>query len=224
MLEGPKVASLVSGKTSSRFCTGLSRFAVRALSGRLNEGELEAEATAQIAKLQSSGLLVTHVDTHKHTHMFPQVLGPLLRAAAKCGVRAVRNAFEPVQFSLLAERPRLWRRIAQVKFMRGLARNFRRTVLDHGMATPDGTLSIAATGALDQKLFRLLLEDLPEGTWEFVTHPGYNDRDLDRIRTRLRESRVEELRILTSPEAREVLERGGIELISYRELGAGSTA
>jgi predicted glycoside hydrolase/deacetylase ChbG (UPF0249 family) len=77
---------------------------------------------------------------------------------------------------------------------------------------------------LDQKLFRVLLEDLPEGTWEFVSHPGYNDRDLDRVRTRLRESRVEELRILTSPEARAVLESAGIELISYRELGPGNTA
>jgi hopanoid biosynthesis associated protein HpnK len=223
VLEPPKVASLLNGKTSPRFSTGFGRFAVRALSGLLNERELEAEATAQIAKLQSSGLPVTHVDTHKHTHIFPQVLRPLLRAAAQCGVGAVRNAFEPVRLSLLAERPHLWKRITQVKFMRSLARNFRRTVLDHGMATPDGTLSIAATGALDQKLFRLLLEDLPEGTWEFVSHPGYNDRDLDRVRTRLRESRAEELRILTSPEARAVLESAGIELISYRELRPGTT-
>jgi hopanoid biosynthesis associated protein HpnK len=224
MLDSRRVPSLLASKTSSRFCTGLARFAGRALSGALRESEIEAEATAQIERLQAFGLPVTHVDTHKHTHIFPRVLRPLLRAAVKCGVGAVRNAFEPVRFSLLAERPRLWRRITQVKLMRGLAKGFRRTVHEYGMATPDGTLSIAATGALDQRLFRLLLEDLPEGTWEFVSHPGYNDRDLDGARTRLRESREEELQILTSPEARTVLGQAGIELISYRELAPAGGA
>jgi predicted glycoside hydrolase/deacetylase ChbG (UPF0249 family) len=38
------------------------------------------------------------------------------------------------------------------------------------------------------------------------------------VRTRLRQSRVQELELLTSPEAREVLQQRGIELISYREL------
>jgi hypothetical protein len=30
---------------------------------------------------------------------------------------------------------------------------------------------------------------MPEGTWELVTHPGYNDAGLGQIRTRLRASR-----------------------------------
>ena len=90
------------------------------------------------------------------------------------------------------------------------------------MATPDGTLGIVVTGALDEKLFRAIADSIPEGTWEFVCHPGYNDDDLKSARTRLRESRETELRVLTMPEARELLLHQGIELISYRELiGAG---
>jgi predicted glycoside hydrolase/deacetylase ChbG (UPF0249 family) len=83
------------------------------------------------------------------------------------------------------------------------------------MFSPDGTLSIAATGVLDRKLFRLLLENLPEGTWEFVSHPGYHDAELQNVRTRLKESRAQELKLLTSPEAREIVSKNGI---SYREL------
>jgi len=30
---------------------------------------------------------------------------------------------------------------------------------------------------------------MPGGTWELVCHPGYNDRDLDAITTRLRATR-----------------------------------
>jgi predicted glycoside hydrolase/deacetylase ChbG (UPF0249 family) len=86
------------------------------------------------------------------------------------------------------------------------------------MITPDGTLGIVATGALDLQLFRFMIENLPDGTWEFVCHPGYNDAELQSMRTRLRASREQELQILTSPATRELLAGNGIELISYHDL------
>lgn len=86
------------------------------------------------------------------------------------------------------------------------------------MITPDGTFGIVATGALDDRLFRFMVEKLPEGTWEFVCHPGYNDAALQGVRTRLRESRALELRLLTSTATHDLLARSGIQLISYRDL------
>jgi len=74
------------------------------------------------------------------------------------------------------------------------------------------------TGALDEKLFHAIARNIPEGTWEFVCHPGYNDDDLKSANTRLRESRETELRVLTMPGARQVLLNHEIELISYRGL------
>jgi predicted glycoside hydrolase/deacetylase ChbG (UPF0249 family) len=71
---------------------------------------------------------------------------------------------------------------------------------------------------MDDYLFASIVESLPEGTWEFVCHPGYNDSELDSIRTRLRLSRALELQLLTSSKTRELLGRGGIQLISYRDL------
>ena len=65
---------------------------------------------------------------------------------------------------------------------------------------------------------RHLIEALPEGTWEFVCHPGYVDTELSSVRTRLRESREQELEVLTSPQARQALQSRGIELISYKQL------
>jgi len=77
---------------------------------------------------------------------------------------------------------------------------------------------VLATGSLDLKLFTTMIDNMPEGTWEFVCHPGYNDAELDNVRTRLRQSREQELQLLTSPEAKDLLQRRGIELISYHEL------
>jgi len=217
----PSITFTSASTDSGRFRDGLQSFAVRALTGRMDPGEIEAEAIAQIRKLQSAGLSVSHVDTHKHTHVFPAVLRPLLRAAQACGVRGIRNPFGPrkhLTSSALLSRPKLWTRYAEVRTLRALATKFREVAAGEGLFTPDGTFGIVVTGALDEKLFRGIAAIIPQGTWEFVCHPGYNDEDLKSVKTRLRESREIELHLLTMPEARELLLQQGIELISYREL------
>jgi predicted glycoside hydrolase/deacetylase ChbG (UPF0249 family) len=201
-----------------RFYQNLSGFVPRVVSGSIDAGEIEAEVTAQIRKVQAAGIVVSHLDTHKHTHIFPPVLRPLLRAARACGVRAVRNPFGGVHFSTLANRPSLWKRYGQVTLLSRLGRTFRKSVASAGMLTPDGTVGIVSTGAMDHRLLGSIVDSLAEGTWELVCHPGYNDAELGNIQTRLRESRAVELRLLTSPEAREILTQSGIQLISYRDL------
>lgn len=202
-----------------RFYETLNGFALRLVRGRINADDIEAEATAQIRKLQAAGIVVSHLDTHKHTHILPRVLRPLLRAARACGIPALRNPFGPVHISVVASRPRLWKRFSQVTVLNRLGKSFRKSVTAAGMFTPDGTVGIVATGAMDIPLFESIVKSLPEGTWELVCHPGYNDAELADIRTRLRDSRVQELRLLTSPETREILARNGVELVSYRDLG-----
>jgi hopanoid biosynthesis associated protein HpnK len=227
VLDAKQLPSLTSaGAGGARFRDGLKSFAARALTGRLDPDEIELEASAQIRKLQSAGINVTHLDTHKHTHLFPPVLRPLLRAARARGVRAIRNPFgprKPLKSNELITRPNLWTRYAETRILRTLAAKFRDAVTREGIITPDGTLGIVVTGALDEKLFGAIAAIIPEGTWEFVCHPGYNDADLKSARTRLRESRETELRVLTMPEARQLLLNQGIDLISYRELAPETT-
>jgi len=217
LIDPGRLSSLVS-RNSRRFRDGFSGFALRALSGWLDPDQVEAEATAQIRKLQSHNIEVSHFDSHKHTHMFPAALAGMLRAARTCGVGAVRNPFEVVAANFVRAQEGLWKRYAQVRTLRGLAGHFRKAVAKAGLRTPDGTLGIVATGSLDAQLFRAIAEHMPEGTWEFVCHPGYLDDDLRSISTRLRESRVRELAVLTAPESREALASRGVELICYRDL------
>jgi hopanoid biosynthesis associated protein HpnK len=227
LIDGEPVVNsqqLPSLTTQARFRDGLKTFAARAVAGRIKAEEIMAEAAAQIRKIQAAGISVSHVDTHKHTHLFPKILRPVLRAAAECGVRAVRNPFGPrmpLRSSQLLRRPNLWTRYAEVRVLSRFAGKFREAVDREGFATPDGTLGIEVTGTLDETLFHAIAESIPEGTWEFVCHPGYNDGDLQAAKTRLRESRETELRALTLPAAREMLERQGIQLISYHELRKG---
>jgi chitin disaccharide deacetylase len=208
------ISSLLLSESPPQFRNSLMGFATAAATGRLDEGQIEAEITAQIAKLQSAGVAVSHLDSHKHTHMFPAVLRGMLRAAKNCGVRAIRNPFEPLVFAKLAQ----WKRQFQLRMMSNFRRNFRQALDAAEVATTDGCIGIAATGGLNEEIFRQMIESLPEGTWEFVTHPGYNDAELDQVKTRLRESREKELAVLTSEGTKQVLQREQVQLISYREL------
>ena len=224
-VSAPAVIPSLLGGTASELERRLVPFVARALRGRIPESELRTEIQAQISTLQAAGLAVSHVDTHKHTHIFPAVFKPLLQAARECRVRAVRNPFAPIKplaFAHLMRRPRLWTRYSQVQALRSFEAGFRRAVEEMDMFTTDGSFGILGTGALDDKLFGAVIGCLPQGTWEFVCHPGYRDADLDGIRTRLRASREQELRVLTSPCAREALERHEVELISYKQLLASS--
>jgi hopanoid biosynthesis associated protein HpnK len=219
VLELAKVSSLALANSGvPKFRDSLVRFACVAASRRLNEDEIEAEITAQIRKLQIAGIQVSHLDSHKHTHMFPAVFRPMLRSAKTCGVCAIRNPFEPLFFAGTKN----WGRRFQLGILRSFRTSFRNALKESGLVTPDGCVGILATGGLTQNGFRGLIENLPEGTWEFVTHPGYNDAELDAVKTRLRHSRENELAILTSQQTKEVLQRERIQLISYREFGSSA--
>ena len=224
LIDGEPVLdpSVLSTITDSRkFRDGLRTFAARALTRRMNDREIESEARAQIQKIQSAAITLSHVDTHKHTHIFPQILRPLLRAARDCGVLALRNPFGPrfpLRSSQLLSQPGLWTRFAEVRILSRFAGQFRRAVDREGFVTPDGTLGIEVTGTLDERLFQAIAQSIPDGTWELVCHPGYNDADLAAAKTRLRESRELELRVLTMPAAREMLVQAGVQLISYHDL------
>lgn len=211
VLDPEQVPSLID-KATGRFYPTLGKLLPRLYAGQIRAAHIEAEATAQIAKLKTHGLTLTHIDTHKHTHMFPPVLKAVLCAAKAAGIRAVRNPFEPA-WSTRAAHGAGFVRSAQVLVLRRFAPAFRRITAAQGFATSDGAVAVAATGALNAAAVQSLVATLPAGNWELVTHPGYNDADLARVRTRLRESREIEREALLALKGAK-----GVELISFASL------
>jgi chitin disaccharide deacetylase len=177
-----------SSQNGTAFRPKLGTFVTDLLCGRISDTEIEAEATAQIRKLQQAGIEVTHLDTHKHTHMFPRVLRPLLRAALACRVKAIRNPFEP-NWSLNATANAGHVRKMQVRLLRSQSAAFSEEVTGSGLLTTDGAIGVLATGTLDALTIGNLLSAMPNGTWELVCHPAYNDAALQQQRTRLLDSR-----------------------------------
>lgn len=207
-----KVPSLIDRKTGI-FYPSLSPFLRRLFTARIRSAEVEAEASAQIALLQSFGLRLTHIDTHKHIHMFPGILRPVLRAAKAAGIRTVRNPFEPI-WSLNATTNAPEMRRAEVILLRRFESRFRRIVEEEGFLTTDGAIGVLATGTVNIATVNALITAMPEGTFELVSHPGYRDEQLTKANTRLLESREIERNALMA-----IRDYRGIDLISFANLG-----
>jgi predicted glycoside hydrolase/deacetylase ChbG (UPF0249 family) len=204
------------------FRTSLADFALGVLRGAITQDDIEREALAQIQKLQSTGLKLTHADTHKHTHLLSRVTRPIIRALEQSGVRSIRNPFEPRWAATLGGSTR---RSLFVRAVQPGRRRFEASppIAGHRILTTRGTIGISATGHLNSTTLSGLLQKIPDGTWELVCHPGYNDPDLDAITTRLRTERETELQALLSAFAKSSsipLHPSGLQLIHYGELGA----
>jgi len=217
----PQSIPTLLGSDGKTFRPSLVDFLQALLRGKISEVEIELEALAQVEKLRNTGINVTHLDTHKHTHLFPAVTRPLLRVAERCNVGAIRNPFEESWSLALGHGNRLRR--FQVNLLSSFKSRFDRQpkICDARVATTNGTIGISPTGHLDAPTLRELLRALPsEGTFELCCHPGYNDGDLDAVTTRLRTHRdVERSALLTELPARS-LQPNAPQLINYGDLGA----
>lgn len=167
------------------------------------------EAAAQIRRILAAGIRPSHIDTHKHTHLFPPVLEAVARIAREFGIAWVRRPFDygTGHGAGMAKRTIA----AGMKMMRP---GFAKTLI--GLRMTDYFTGFQATGRLDTAGMIGVLEDLPEGLTEFMCHPGKCTAELRGAATRLKESRAVELAALTSPDVRRVIERRGIELTNYR--------
>jgi predicted glycoside hydrolase/deacetylase ChbG (UPF0249 family) len=220
------------GPDGKSFRPSLRKSVAALLLGRIREEEIAREALAQIEKLQRAGIAVTHLDTHKHTHIFSSVARPLLRIAEQKSIHAIRNPFEP-EWSIALDHGSRARRLA-VKLVNRLRPRFEALpqIRDRCVRTTDGTVAISATGQVNPTTLAQLLRALPQsGTYELCCHPGYNDSDLDRIATRLRAHRdlereallIEVPQFLSGPNAPHLIDFAGIAAPAQSGSRSGSS-
>lgn len=218
-ISPPETVPSLLGPDRRNFRSSIFDFAQAALRGSLRADEIEREAFAQMERLQQAGIQPTHFDSHKHTHLFPAVLGPLLQAGRRAGVAALRRPFEPSWSAGLAAAP-LLRRL-QLRGLGRFAPAFDKLVQAGGKSfkLPQGTLGIAATGTLNVASLQAMLAAIPlSGTFELCCHPGHVDHALAAQKTRLRASRETEYYALLEVIPKILRTQGAPQLIHYGDL------
>ena len=133
---------------TGHFPHSLNTFLARLFTGRIRAAEVEAEAGAQIDSLQQRGIRLTHIDTHKHTHVLPQVLRPVLRAArlaefARSAIHLSRSG----QFA--PRRARSGCALSRSAHCAGWSRSVAGSSRKKDLRLPDGTIAVIGTGILD---------------------------------------------------------------------------
>lgn len=188
--------SVLDGKPLART---LSEVVQRLIRGRLNAYH---ELHAQIQKIVSAGIRPTHLDSHKHTHILPQVFAAAIRLAHEFHIPFVRLPLDrttPYAGTICKTFDPLYRKAARTRQVH---------LTDH-------FLGYRLTGFLTEASLLQALEHLGEGTTELMCHPGFLRDELQRAPTRLKQSRAAELEALTSSRVREFMAARSIHLATF---------
>jgi len=203
LVQGQSVAT--PGKALPETLQDLARALLR------RELAVYDEASAQIRRIVAAGIRPSHIDTHKHAHLFPPVLEAVARVAKEFDIPWVRWPFDygtGVGAGIAKRTVAAGMKLMRPKFAKALT----------GLRMTDYFTGFSVTGTLDAAVMTETLNTLPAGLTEFMCHPGNCGPELRAAATRLKESRAIELAALTSPDVRRLIEERGIELTNYRNL------
>ncbi len=163
--------------------------------------QLAQEIRAQFEAFAQTGLVLDHVNTHKHFHLHPTVLELILEIGREYGMRAMRLPFEA--------NASLWLRpwIARV-----------RARLDRaGIVHNDYVVGIADSGRMHEGVWLAALADLPDGVGEIYCHPAVAGEGV--LSHGMRAYRHEdELRALLSADVAEAIQKVGVRVGGFGDL------
>ncbi|MGH8229296.1 MAG: hopanoid biosynthesis-associated protein HpnK [Steroidobacteraceae bacterium] len=181
--------------------------------------ELRAEIHAQFAAFARTGLVLDHVNAHKHLHLHPTVLGMLLEIGAQFGNPPVRVPAEPLQCARRASRGALLGALGLLPWTALMTRRLAAAGVTHN----DRVFGITASGAMDETQLLSILARLPRGATEIYLHPATCSGEA--VGPSMRGYRhSEELAALLSPRVREAIAATGAARGGYRDLAAASAA
>lgn len=194
----------------------------RVLSGGIDRGAIRRELGSQITRILDHGVQPSHLDSHKHVHVFPQILEVVIELARKYAIPWVRNPFDEVPFRSMdplvghGMTATFRTQYLKARLIRGYRPAFAARIRKAGLRAPDHFFGVALTGVWTEAAMMELLRRLPSGVSEWMFHPGICDGELERSATRLREQREAERVLLMSPEIRGYLMKEKIILSSFR--------
>ncbi len=171
--------------------------------------QLAAEIRAQFEAFKATGLVLDHVNGHKHIHVHPTVARLVVEIGRDYGLRAVRLPAEPVEPLRLASPGGVYKAPGWSPVLSALRRRLDRTGLDRN----DHVFGIAWSGAMTEERLLRLLPHLPDGVSEVYCHPATEPASfVPGYRP------AEELAALLSPRVRARIAELGLALARYRDL------
>jgi chitin disaccharide deacetylase len=186
---------------NGRFGSDMARDGVRFFFLPWVRRQLAAEIRAQFAAFAATGLPLDHVNTHKHFHLHPTILGMILEIGKPFGLRAMRLPSETGAPALLKP----W--LALLK----------RRLAAAGIAHNDYMIGIEHSGQFDEAALLKTLTALPPGIGEIYLHPALvSGAEIGASMPDYRHA--DEFAALISPRVRAEIDRLGVTLGGFADL------
>ena len=213
LLPKDKVTSLVD--LEGRFLPNYVAFAKRLYTGGIKSSELEAELRAQIERALGSGLNITHIDSHQHTHVLPGMNGLVRMLCNEYNIKRERIPKEGYTFSggFAAGIDRKIGRCG-LSFCADLARV---SADKEGIRHPDYFFGMLAGGHLNARLVGNIIRSLPQGVSEIMTHPGLDTAALAKLYD-WQYTWETELASYFSESNKELLKKYNVQLTNFGDL------
>jgi hopanoid biosynthesis associated protein HpnK len=216
VVDPARIPSLVNGE--GRLFSQHSQFLARFLQGRINLSEVRFELAAQLDKAITSGIPITHVDSHQHLHVLPGIIDIVLDIAAKYDIKALRIPAVPLLFT--GGYPYTVHQILGRSGLVLLAKIAKYKAQKRGFDIPEHFFGIVAGGSMREECLLKLIKILPTGVSEIMIHPGDDDIAINAA-CNWQHRYQEELAAVMSNQVRNCLIEQRIRLVSFRELEHG---
>ena len=204
VLPKENIPTLV-GKDGS-FCDSLGKFLIRYFSGTISKLDLKKEIEAQFGKFISTGLKISHVDSHKHLHMLPGILDIVLDVSKRYGVKRIRFPYEPVGFRNMFRPKKFGRNLVQM----GLNMSCyaaKRKIKAGGIDITDRFFGFSESGRLSLGSVLKEIDLSKHSSIEIMCHPAIPDEDTVKRYGRWNYSWRNDVDVVKSKELIEKVER-----------------
>ena len=188
-------------------------FLRRYLQGKISRKEIKAELAAQLEKVQSTGLKLTHFDSHQHLHHFPGIIGIAIDLAKSANISAMRVSTTKIFDGELESIGQFIGRLGLGSLAKYAARKAHR----QGIKTPEHFSGIVAGESVSENFLSNLIENLQEGTTEVMLHPGTDNKILQDYCSWEHDFEAE-LSAVTSPKILKLLEDKNISAVNFSAL------
>lgn len=206
--EPSRISSLIDSE--GQFLKDSNSFLKRYLIGKISLDDIKKEFALQIEKAIDHGLKITHLDSHQHLHILPQIFEIAKFFSSKYSIKYIRYPKE--KFAIYMLRCCYYKQLCQLA-----ALNFACSLVKKKITfTTDHFVGFFYGGRLNKQNLATLLKSLPsKGTCELMCHPGFSkakDKNGNNYR------KCEEAESLTDDEIKKLVNDRQIKIISYKEI------
>lgn len=213
LLDPSRVPALVGD--DGAFSTQLVRAGVTMFFNAQARAQLEDEIRAQFEAFATTGLALDHVNGHNHMQLHPTVLHAIVRIGRDFGMKAMRVPYEPLGPSWRAARQGFTVRAGNALGLAPALGYCRRRLRVANIASNDFVFGLSDTGRMTRDRVLALLHELPDGVTEMYFHPA--SRRAPGMPSYAQPEA--ELAALLDPQVADYIDRAGIVLSTYSQLG-----